>query len=279
MLAFAVDPVGGRVRREPGGQSGLQGLVMQRSPERDPDSTDERRYRDNEYTGVKLLKMGLRHVYQIMNDGPFQGKKLWYTDGKYHVADDLRQLALELGRPAETLGYVAEGDDEDKRFAEGEPFDIGTVSAGRNLLPQYEVGEKGIGVAYPTAPTRLQTSGILSCVGWRLSNDRGGYLTHIVVLRPQNVSPAGIKEQVQGLYGMFVQNVGPGPARLTIAVDQENLGYPKDLSTSWLKDLVPTGELDVEFIRVSGELALEIPRAVGVPRMWEGPPVKVDDGS
>lgn len=245
---------------------------MQRKPEPDPDNPGFER--DGEYTGVKMLRLGTKPVYKILNEGPHYGKKLYYdaADNIYYLADRVTNLSEEAEA---ALAPDAQGQ---LYFMGEQPFDIATVSAERRPKSEYKAGAEGIGVGYPTERTRLRTHGLVSCVGWLLFNEQGAYLTHIVVSHPAKVLPDGIQPQVRALYDTFAQNVGE-PTDLWIVIDKAREDYPEDLRTSWLPLLVPAGadHLEIEYLRRPGEIEHQVPGVAnpGQTVIWTGPPVIV----
>jgi hypothetical protein len=171
-------------------------------------------YKDDVYPGVILELISLvDSLYKITNEGQYNGKVVYYD--------------------SEDNSYFETYYDEEQshHFHNGNVFDISQVSPGlvvkaKALTVYNNIGEKGKGVGFVEADTTLRTTGLVTCVGWLLYNDKAAYLTHIVVMIPGKVLADGsIAKQITELCKTFSDTVGSLPTHLVIKVDEDQPEY------------------------------------------------------
>lgn len=219
-------------------------------------------YTDDTYSDVRLEKVD-SNAYKILNEGNYKDITIYYDrdQGKYYVAEDLGKF-----------GY---GQTE-------EVFDLGVVSSinivETKVLTKYDkIGVEGKGIGYVEEDTLLETSGILTCVGWLLYNDDAAYMTHIVVLKPDKVVADGsINEQVGKLYDLFNIMIGSKPTHLVIHVDEEQSMYDEKYGiwkSSWMQELV-LSSCNTSWQKGS-DLRYIIHPSKGKRKEWNGPAIKV----
>jgi len=225
-------------------------------------------YIDDVYQDVNLELIGGlgRSIYKITNEGQYKGKVVHY---------DLEDKV-----------YYETYYDEEKslHFHNGIVFDISRVSSGIAVkaepLTVYDnIGENGKGVGFVKDDTTLRTSGLNTCVGWLLYNDKAAYLTHIVVLTPKTVLANGsIANQVAKLCKLFSEAVGSLPTHLVIKVDEDQPAYKTSLwKSGWMKELVPsTCEVEVEWRRGAGNLEHVVYASKGTSKDWDGFAINVN---
>ncbi len=220
-------------------------------------------FKDNKYTDVLLKKLS-GHVYQILNKGEFENRLVVYD--------------VDMGKY-----YDKEEDGDEANY--DQVFDIAQVSSkGTEEVPAptfYDrIGEAGKGVGNVRADTTLETSGLLTCVGWLLYNDTAAYLTHIVVLHPEAViANCSIRAQAGAVYDQFVTATGTAPTNLRIQVDEGQQAYAKAglWQSGWMRELVPGG-CQVDWIRGDADLSYVVKARPGVRKEWTGTPIKVSYG-
>jgi hypothetical protein len=140
------------------------------------------------------------------------------------------------------------------------------------------IGEKGKGVGFVETDTTLRTSGLNTCVGWLLYNNKAAYLTHIVVETPKEVLANGsIAKQVAELCKTFSETVGRLPTHLVIKVDAGQPAYQTSLwKSGWMQELVPHScEVEVEWRRGAGVLEHVVQASKGTRMEWDGVAIKV----
>lgn len=231
-----------------------QSNTIQRRPIKDEDKI----YKDDKYTDVKLEQLNWK-MYKIINEGAFKDQIVIYdVDMKeYYYPDEYEDADYER------------------------PFNISSVS---NMVVQappptkYEsIGENGKGVGNVAQNTTLETTGLITCIGWLLFNDKAAYLTHIVVLQPENVVADGyIKSQVNELSSQFELQTGSKPTRILIKVDEGQPAYKKESvwMSAWMQELVPDG-CQATWIKGEGDLTHVVQPNAGARQEWSGAPIKV----
>jgi hypothetical protein len=224
-------------------------------------------YVDDTYVDVMFEALKDRSTYRVTSSKG-QGTVLYYEAerGVYTTTEDLGKF-----------GYSTTG----------EVFDIASLSSGGAVVTKpklrFDVGADGKGVANVEAKTTLSTSGLLSCVGWLLHNDRAAYLTHIVVLEPTKVPADGrIRAQVEALHTQFVEVAGGKPTRVVVMVDKGNPAYAKGgvQALAWSDELVPSGLTSATDWLFGADLEHVVEPVgsadAGPRKEWDGKPINVE---
>lgn len=222
---------------------------------------------------VRTLRMTRNGVfYTVVNPGAAHGTVLaWDPDELMY------------------FGTVRDGTTQRPRTDyEGGPVDLASLAidpvadgATPESVTQIDAGSTGQGAAHVPVPTTLRTGGLITCLGWVLSNEHAAYLTHIVVLDPQLVRPDGLAEQVAALARQFEEQCGAPATTLRL---QGKLGptgesvYPAGRLLDWMTALVPPGVPAPPEAEVSADDCTHVVTPDGgqiPPVYWQGQPITV----
>ena len=235
--------------------------TLQRFPEKAGNG-----FRDSDYKDVELAEVVKYKVYRITSE-TCMGTLL------YHDPDGDPPGYFLVSNPE------AEPSDMEPNYAK--PFKIASASAKPVVLTYYEAGESGKGVSDPAEDTTLHTWGLITCVGWLLFSDSAAYMTHIVVGRPLETKPDGIRKQVDSLYAQFEAESG-GKAKACVIIIGPNPAYltekPREGALTWMNELQPTGCKDfwIEKGQTSWDRVVEASeKEQHNTKVWDGAPIKV----
>lgn len=146
------------------------------------------------------------------------------------------------------------------------------------LKSKYDAASIGRGLAFVNEDTTLRISGLITCVGWVIYNDKAAYATHIVVGDPENVNGSNIKEQVENLKSVFESKTSTSPNRVLIYIVDAQPAYKegKAWKSGWMKELIPSG-CTPEWRRGGSSFDFTIAKAdeVSAPITWECDPIEI----
>jgi hypothetical protein len=197
------------------GMIGKNREMIQLKPEK---TDDEGHYRDNKYTDVLFERVKVDE----------------YTTGYKIISDKCKGMILiyDIDVPA----YYTP--DYKQRF---EIENASSISL--ELESEYDAASIGRGVAFVNQDTTLKISGLITCVGWVIYNDKAAYATHIVVGDPEKVSDNNIKEQVEILKSVFEDKTKTSPNKVLIHIVDACPAYAigKAWKSKWMQELIPSG--------------------------------------
>jgi|GEM_PF-7066419 len=167
-------------------------------------------YKDNEYPKVRFEKLAeggmiRSNTYQLLN-GPKKNTVIRYTDLNYYQTDE--EGWEDTDRRVAMANYVATTQE---------------LMAGVTSL---NIGSPGTGItAGYESDVTLQTTGILTCVGWLIYNQSEAYMEHIVVGSGKINNIEDIRNATLNIINRFTLQTEDGEYNLAICCNTHYSTY------------------------------------------------------